>query len=139
MLCLQGAALAGDVARTKVAFIDGPMTSPDGVVGSSPHPVVVSARVSASAASAGLSKAEPQIAKLPKVPARKVPRPYRANPKSSPHEGAAMEDLAKVVRSDEDDLKAIGVIALIVFVVVGGVWLFQAKIKRRQRAGAIRA
>lgn len=139
LLCLQGAALAGDVARTKVAFIDGPRTSPDGVVGSSPHPVVVSARASAWAASAGLSKVEPQVAKLPKVPARKVPRPYRANPKSSPREGATMEDLAQLARSDEDDLKTIGVIALIVFVVVGGVWLFQAKKKRRQRAGAVQA
>ena len=45
-----------------------------------------------------------------------------------------MEGLAQLARSDEDDLKAIGVIALIVLIVVGGVWLFQAKKKRRQRA-----
>lgn len=45
-----------------------------------------------------------------------------------------MEDLAQLARLDEDDWKAIGVIALIVLIVVGGVWLFQAKKKRRQRA-----
>lgn len=133
LLCLQTSVLAGDVTRTKVAFIDGLKTSPVRVVGSSPHPVVVSARACAWAASAGLAKVEPQVAKFPKVPARKVPRPYRANPKSSPREGATMEGLAQLARSDEDDLKAIGVIALIVLIVVGGVWLFQAKKKRRQR------
>ena len=47
-----------------------------------------------------------------------------------------MEDLAQLARLDEDDWKAIGAIVLIALVIVGGVWLFQAKKKRRQRAGA---
>ena len=136
LLCLQTSVRAGDDVRSKVAFIDGPRISPVEVVGSSHHPVVVSARACAWAASAGHAKVEPQVAKFPKAPARKVPRPYRANPKSSPRDGATMEGLAQLARTDEDDLKTIGVIALIVLVVVGGVWLFQAKKKRRQRAGA---
>lgn len=136
LLCLQGAALAGDDARTKVAFIDGPRISPVEVVGSRAHPIAISARACAWAASAGHAKVEPQVAKFPKVPARKVPRPYRANPKSSPRDGATMEDLAQLARLDEDDWKAIGAIVLIALVIVGGVWLFQAKKKRRQRAGA---
>lgn len=139
LLCLQGAALAGDVTRTKVAFIDGLKTSPVRVVGSSARSVAVSARACAWAASAGLAKVEPQVAKFPKVPARKVPRPYRANPKSSPRDGATMEDLAQLARLDEDDWKAIGVIVLIALVIVGGVWLFQSKKKRRQRAATVQA
>ena len=84
----------------------------------------------------GHAKAEPQVAKLPKAPVRRAPRPYRANPKSSPRDGATMEDLAQLARLDEDDWKAIGAIVLIALVIVGGVWLFEAKKKRRQRAGA---
>ena len=139
LLCLQTSVLAGDGARSKVALIDGLKTSPVRVVGSSPLPVVVSARAYSWAASAGHVKVEPQVAKFPKVPARKVPRPYRANPKSSPREGATMEDLAQLARLDEDDWKAIGAIVLIALVIVGGVWLFQAKKKRRQRAATVQA
>ena len=137
LLCLQTSVRAGDGVRSKVAFIDGPRISPVEVVGSSHHPVVVSARACAWAASAGHAKVEPQVAKFPKVPARKVPRPYRANPKSSPRDGATMEDLAQLARLDEDDWKAIGVIVLTTLVIVGGVWLFQSKKKRRQRAATV--
>jgi hypothetical protein len=48
-----------------------------------------------------------------------------------------MESVGQLARLDEDDWKALGVILLIALVVVGGVWLFQAKKKRSQRAGAM--
>ena len=137
LLCLSGPALAGDFARSKAAFIGGSPASSGAVVGTLPRPFAGGTLARTWADGAGLATVEPQVAKLPKIPARRVPRPYRANPKSSPRDGGTMESVGQLARLDEDDWKALGVILLIALVVVGGVWLFQAKKKRSQRAGAM--
>jgi hypothetical protein len=136
LLCLQGPALAGDDARSKVAFIGGPHASSGDVVGSTPHPFVGGTLACSLASSARLAKVEPQVAKLPKVPARRAPRPYRANPKSSPREGNTLDDVGQLAALDADGWKVMGVLLLGGLVVFGLVWLFRAKKKRRQRAAA---
>ncbi len=137
LLCLPGPALAGDFALSKAASIGGPHASSGAVVGAIPQPFAGGTLARSWAAGAGLATAEPQVAKLPKAPARRAPRPYRANPKSSPRDGGTMESVGQLARLDEDDWKALGVMLVIALVVVGGVWLFQTKKKRSQRAGAM--
>jgi hypothetical protein len=136
LIFLQGPALAGDVVRSKVAYIGGPHVSCGDVVGSIPNPFAGGTLACSLASGAKLAKVEPQVAKLPKVPARRVPRPYRANPKSSPREGSTLDDVGQLAALDADGWKVMGVLLLGGLVVFGLVWLFQAKKKRRQRAAA---
>jgi hypothetical protein len=137
LLCLQAPALAGDVARSKFALIGGHQMSSVEVVGSTSHPFEVGNWSRSWDARAGRVQVEPQVAKFPKVPARRVPGPYRANPKSSPREGSTLDDVGHLATLDADGWKVMGVLLLTALVIGGLIWLFRAKKKRRQRAGTV--
>ena len=65
-------------------------------------------------------------------PIRPFPsRPYRAKPKSSPRDGAALGALGEMRDADKDDWKVIGGVGLAVFIGFTLYGIYSAKKSRR--------